>query len=67
MQNVMTYIAYTAGVVFILLGTAILFTNIMPAYLPSQFKIMMGIVLFLYGIFRIVSTLFKQKKNEKSL
>lgn len=67
MQNVMTYVAYTAGAVFILLGIAILFTNIMPAYLPSQFKFMMGIVLFLYGIFRIVSTLFKQKRNEKAL
>jgi uncharacterized membrane protein HdeD (DUF308 family) len=61
----MTYIAYTAGAVFILLGLAILFTNIMPAYLPSQFKIMMGIVLFLYGTFRIISTLFKKQRNEE--
>ena len=65
MQNIMTYIAYTAGAVFILLGLAILFTNIMPAYLPSQFKIMMGIVLFLYGMFRIVSTIFKKQRNEE--
>lgn len=61
----MTYIAYTAGAVFVLLGLAILFTNIMPAYLPSQFKIMMGIVLFLYGMFRIVSTIFKKQRNEE--
>ncbi len=65
MQNIMTYIAYTAGAVFVLLGLAILFTNIMPAYLPSQFKIMMGIVLFLYGMFRIVSTIFKKQRNEE--
>ena len=42
----MTYIAYTAGVIFILLGLAILFTNLFPAHLPSQLKVTMGIVLF---------------------
>lgn len=66
MQNLMTYIAYTAGAIFIFFGLAILFTNIMPAYLPTQFKIMLGIVLFLYGSFRIISTVFKKKRNERS-
>lgn len=69
MKNLMTYIAYTAGVIFILLGLAILFTNIFPAHLPSQLRITMGIVLFLYGAFRILSITFKAKrriKNEES-
>jgi hypothetical protein len=66
MQNLMTYIAYTAGAVFIVFGLAILFTNIMPTYLPTQFKITMGIVLFLYGVYRIISTVFKKKRNEKA-
>ena len=65
MQNLMTYIAYTAGAIFIMLGLAILFTNIMPEYLPSQFRVTMGIVLFLYGAFRIVSTIFKKQRNEE--
>jgi len=66
MSNLMKYIAYTAGTLFILLGIAMIFTNIMPEYLPIQFKIMMGIVFFLYGMFRIISTIFKkQKPNEE--
>jgi hypothetical protein len=59
----MKYIAYSAGAIFILFGLALLFTNITPVYLPSQFKIVMGMVLFLYGIFRIVVTLFKQRRK----
>ena len=66
MQNIMTYIAYTAGAIFIFLGLAILFTNIFPAQIPSQLKLMMGIVLTLYGIFRIVATTFNNKKRQSN-
>lgn len=66
MQNIMTYIAYTAGALFILLGLAILLPlGIFPAYIPDQFKYMMGIVLLLYGFFRIVTTTFKNKKRKR--
>lgn len=65
MQNVMMCIGYAAGAVFILLGLGILFTNLMPSYLPVQFKVMMGVVLILYGLFRIISTLFKNKRNDE--
>ena len=67
MQKVMLYIGYAAGTVFILLGLGILFTNLLPPYLPIQFKVMMGVVLILYGIFRIISTLFKNKKNDEKI
>ncbi len=65
MNNILTYIAYSAGFIFILLGLAILFTNITPDYMPAQFKVMMGIVLFMYGIFRIVSTIFKKRRDDE--
>ena len=61
MKNLMTYIAYTAGIIFILLGLAILFTNLFPAHLPPQLKITMGIVLFLYGAFRMVTSAGKDE------
>lgn len=61
----MKYIAYSAGAIFILLGLVLLFTNITPVYFPSQFKVVMGMVLFLYGIFRIVVTLFKQRRQNE--
>lgn len=67
MQKVMVYIGYAAGTIFVLLGLGILFTKLMPSYLPSQFKVMMGVVLILYGIFRIISTLFKNKRNDEEI
>ncbi len=67
MSNVMKYIAYTAGALFILLGIAMIFTNIMPDYFPAQFKVMMGIVFFLYGVFRIISTLFKKQRSSEEI
>jgi hypothetical protein len=62
----MTYIAYTAGAIFILLGLAILFTDIFPAQIPSQLKLMMGIVFTLYGVFRIVATTFNKKRRQSN-
>lgn len=67
MQKVMMYIGYAAGTIFVLLGLGILFTKLMPSYLPAQFKVMMGVVLILYGIFRIISTLFKNKRNDEEI
>ena len=65
MNTFMKYVALTAGGLFIFLGFAIVFTNLFPDYIPSQFKIMMGIVFVLYGAFRIVTTIFKQRKREE--
>jgi len=63
MQKVMRYIAYTAGILFIFLGLAFLFTNVFPENLPVQLKPIAGIVFMLYGIYRIVLTLYKTRKN----
>ncbi|MEG8946287.1 hypothetical protein [Rosettibacter firmus] len=63
MNNVFTYISYSMGTLFIVLGLAIIFTNIAPNYLPEQFKIMMGIVLLMYGVFRLVSTKLRNKNG----
>jgi hypothetical protein len=66
MAQVMGFVAYTAGALYVLLGLAILFTDLFPSYLPTRFKVMMGIVLFLYGMFRLVSiTLNRRKKDEE--
>jgi hypothetical protein len=68
MQNLMTYIAYIAGSIFMLLGLALMFTDIFHmSQLPSQFKIMMGVVLLLYGLFRIVATIFKKRHTHEEL
>jgi uncharacterized membrane protein HdeD (DUF308 family) len=66
MENVnrmMGYLAYLLGSIFILLGISIMMGSFIPRELPSQFKWMFGIVLFLYGIFRIVYTYYKKRES----
>jgi prolipoprotein diacylglyceryltransferase len=58
--------AYVTGTIFVLLGIAILLNVFQMNQLPDQFKWIMGVVLLLYGFFRIVVTIFrKPPKNEK--
>lgn len=64
MHNFLRYFALLIAALFILCGIIILFTNIISSRLPEQFRIIMGIVLILYGIFRIVVTLSKKKDIE---
>jgi len=67
MAQVMKIVAYTAGALYVLLGLAILFTDLFPSYLPIQLKVLMGIVLFLYGMFRLVTVTLKSRKKDEEL
>ncbi len=55
----MKYLAYIIAAIFILSGIAFLAGYFISANVPAQFRIMIGIVLILYGGFRIVTTYFK--------
>ena len=59
----MRYIAYAAAVIFIIFGIAILAGYFIKESVPQQFRIMAGIVLILYGAFRLVTTYFKKNQN----
>jgi hypothetical protein len=59
-MDIMKYIAYIVASLFIVLGSAILAGYYMRGGVPTQFRIMAGIVLILYGVFRIIITIFKK-------
>ncbi len=61
-MNIMKYFAYVIAILFILLGVAILTGYFIKENVPSQFRVMIGIVLVLYGAFRLAMIYFK--KNE---
>lgn len=58
-MDIMKYIAYIVASLFIVLGIAILAGYYMRG-VPAQFRIMAGVVLILYGIFRIIITIFRK-------
>ena len=61
-MDIMKYVTYTVAALFIVLGIAILANYFMQGVV-TQFRIMAGIVLILYGIFRIVATIFRKNTN----
>ena len=69
MQKLMVYIGYAAAVVFILLGIAIMTTELFPTtlYTSAQVRIIFGVVMILYGIYRIVIiTIKNRRENEET-
>ena len=63
MQKLMVYIGYTAGVIFIMLGIAVMLTDLFPTTINEQVKIIFGVVMILYGIYRIIIITLKQKSR----
>jgi hypothetical protein len=61
------YFGYTASTTLSIVGILIIAGLLIPSYIPSQFRVLLGIVLVLYGIFRFVSLRFKKPDNEESL
>ena len=66
MQKIMTYVALTAGVLFILFGIVILVFKNLIIGMPQQYKVIMGIVFILYGIFRLVNVYNKRQRQDES-
>lgn len=59
----MKYLAYVIASIFVLFGAALIAGYFHSDVLPGQLRLMMGIVLILYGIFRIVIT-YSRKNND---
>ena len=64
MNNLFIYIAYIAGTLFVAMGVAVLLTDWVPEYY-SVYRIIMAIVLVLYGVYRILTAYTKQKSIKR--
>jgi hypothetical protein len=63
LKNFIEYLTIGLGILFILLGSAILYGGLIPRYIDGRFQNLMGIVLIAYGTFKIV--LIPYRKNMK--
>jgi hypothetical protein len=61
------YFGYAASTTLSIVGLLIIAGLLIPSYVPSKFRVLLGIVLVLYGIFRFVSLRFKKPDDEESL
>jgi uncharacterized membrane protein YdcZ (DUF606 family) len=60
------YIGYSVSFVSLCVGTVLLFGLFLQPTLPSQLRIMTGIVFLLLGIYRFVATHYKARDEERA-
>ncbi len=61
------YFGYAASTTLSLFGILVMAGLLIPSYIPSKFRVLFGVVLVLYGIFRFVSLRSKKPSDEDSL
>jgi hypothetical protein len=48
-----------------LVGVLVMFGILVPRYFPDEYRLIMGAVVFLYGLYRFVLTSYRQKRREE--
>jgi predicted tellurium resistance membrane protein TerC len=55
---------FTAGLVLIV-GAVILAGSFMPAYIPEQYRWLLGVIMVVYGTYRIAIIWVKQRRDNR--
>ncbi len=61
----MVYVGYVLSGFLFVCGIAIATGLLMPPTMPQKFRIMFGIVMLLYGIYRFVNIRIKQQQRDE--
>ncbi|MDE3056906.1 MAG: hypothetical protein KGJ59_02995 [Bacteroidota bacterium] len=65
--KLLLYAGYVISVCIFLCGIMVVGGILLPLYIPQKFRIMFGVVLILYGIYRFITLRLKlRQKNEES-
>jgi hypothetical protein len=57
------YFGYVMSGVLAVVGLIVISGFLLPPYIPQKFRIMFGVVLLLYGIYRFVTLRVKQQQK----
>ena len=63
-QLIVRLVSYVTASVVLVVGIVILAGALLPAYVPTNYRIIAGVVMILYGTYRIAMIWMKQR-NEK--
>ena len=55
---------FTAGLVLVV-GAVILTGFLMPAYIPEQYRWLLGVIMLVYGTYRIAMMWMKQRRERR--
>ena len=64
-QTIFNIVSLMTGGLIFLLGITILVGFMIPAYIPSNMRLIMGVVMVLYGGFRVSMTIMKQRNARR--
>ena len=60
-QIVLTIVSFITASLILVVGIAILTGFLVPSYVPSDYRVISGVVMLLYGSYRIVMVWLKQR------
>lgn len=64
-SKVFVYFGYAMSAVFFGLGVYMLFFIPADIHLPEKFRVMFGVLLLLYGVYRFISLRIKQRQADE--
>ncbi len=65
LNAVLRSIVLVFSVAVMLLGVLVMAGILVPRYFPAEYRLMMGLVVFLYGLYRFVLTFYRQRRREE--
>ncbi|MFA6456643.1 MAG: hypothetical protein WCW40_07475 [Bacteroidota bacterium] len=64
-SKIFVYFGYAMSGVFLVLGVYVLFFFPEEIHLPGKFRVMFGVVLLLYSVYRFISLRIKQRQADE--
>lgn len=64
-SRIFAYFGYAMSVVFFGMGIYVLFLFPEEFHMPEKFRVMFGVVLLLYGVYRFISLRIKQRQADE--
>ena len=61
--NVLRFTALGVSAAAMIVGLLVMGGLLVPVYVPEQFRVVMGTVVFLYGVYRFVVTYYGKKSS----
>ena len=65
-QTVIRVFGYSTATIVFVVGIAVLFGLVLPAYVPEKFRTIVGVVLLLYGVYRAAMLWIKQHHGKRT-
>ena len=64
-QTIVTIVGFVTAVVVLLAGIAIIVGLVLPAYLPGNYRIIVGCVMIVYGLYRSATLWIKHRSAKQ--